>query len=274
MEGKGKGRRLHVPSPAMIVACVALFVALGGTSYAAVMLPAGSVGTKQLKKNAVTGAKVKNGSLTGADIAVSTLGKVPSAANADAATSAGHATSADTATSAGHATSADTATSAGHATEADHAADAGTLGGIGPSVFGTTMRFAGSDFRAVYSDTTYSYVLYGGLQWGGTGHTWFACPVHLPQGAKVTQVRLFWYNSGAVGTGGMSYLYGCDFVGGGPFISNQTVTSGTAAGNGNAAVALSPAWIIDNTKYAYELWWEVSSVNNVLRGAQLTYTLP
>jgi len=49
------------------LAMLALFIALGGTSYAAVKLPANSVGSKQLKTNAVTGAKVKNGSLATAD---------------------------------------------------------------------------------------------------------------------------------------------------------------------------------------------------------------
>ena len=58
---------------ANIVSVVALFIALGGTSYAAMNLPANSVGTKQLKKGsvgtkhlkakAVTSKKVKNGSL-------------------------------------------------------------------------------------------------------------------------------------------------------------------------------------------------------------------
>jgi hypothetical protein len=46
-----------------VVAYLALFVALGGSSYAALQLPKGSVGTKQLKKDAVTSAKVKPGSL-------------------------------------------------------------------------------------------------------------------------------------------------------------------------------------------------------------------
>ncbi len=55
------------PSPAFIVACLALLVALGGTGYAAVVLPAGSVGTKQLKKNAVVASKVKDYSLMRAD---------------------------------------------------------------------------------------------------------------------------------------------------------------------------------------------------------------
>lgn len=45
------------------VALLALFVALGGTSYAAVKLPAGSVGSKQLARNSVTSAKVRNGTL-------------------------------------------------------------------------------------------------------------------------------------------------------------------------------------------------------------------
>jgi hypothetical protein len=95
------------------LALLALFVALGGTSFAAgnAFLPKNSVGTKQLKKNAViavkikkanvtnakiarnavTGAKVKNDSLTGADVLESSFGTVPSATNADHATSAGSA---------------------------------------------------------------------------------------------------------------------------------------------------------------------------------------
>jgi hypothetical protein len=51
----------------MVIACIALTVALGGTSYAAVTLPRGSVGTAQLKKNAVVSAKVKNRSLLAVD---------------------------------------------------------------------------------------------------------------------------------------------------------------------------------------------------------------
>lgn len=113
-----------------VVAVLALFVALGGSAYAATQLPKNSVGAKQLKANAVTGAKVKNGSLTGADISVQTLGTVPSAANA---ANAAHAASADTAT---HAASAGTATNATHAVSADtataatSAASANVVGGV------------------------------------------------------------------------------------------------------------------------------------------------
>lgn len=52
------------PSPAMIVAMLALIVALGGTSYAAFRVPSNSVGTKQLKNNAVTTPKIHNRAVT------------------------------------------------------------------------------------------------------------------------------------------------------------------------------------------------------------------
>jgi hypothetical protein len=49
------------------VAYLALFVALGGTSYAAVQLPKNSVTAKQIKTSAVRSAEVKNGSLKAKD---------------------------------------------------------------------------------------------------------------------------------------------------------------------------------------------------------------
>jgi len=107
-------RRLR-PSPSMVVAFVALAVALGGTSYAVVKLPARSVGAKQLKaqsvkraaiaSNAIDGSKVDGNSLSGDDIDESSLSKVPTAASADRATSADRAANADNATNSGHAAS-------------------------------------------------------------------------------------------------------------------------------------------------------------------------
>jgi hypothetical protein len=63
----------HRPSAAMMVAVTALVIALAGTSYAAIKLPTNSVGTKQLKKNAVTGAKVRRHSLSATDFKVKSL---------------------------------------------------------------------------------------------------------------------------------------------------------------------------------------------------------
>lgn len=67
---------------------------------------AGNYPDPTIAGHVIRDANVAPNSLTGASIDESSLGKVPSAANAD------HATSADTATNAGHATSADTATNA------------------------------------------------------------------------------------------------------------------------------------------------------------------
>ena len=54
-------KRRFTPSPAMVVSLIALFVALGGTSYAAITaLPKNSVGTPQLKNGAVTAAKINS----------------------------------------------------------------------------------------------------------------------------------------------------------------------------------------------------------------------
>jgi hypothetical protein len=62
-------RLAKLPSPALVLASIALGVALGGTSVAAVsQLPRASVGTAQLKTNAVTTAKIRNNDIRSADV--------------------------------------------------------------------------------------------------------------------------------------------------------------------------------------------------------------
>jgi hypothetical protein len=69
-------------SPALVVACVALFVALAGTGVAAVevLVPKNSVGTAQLRSNAVVSAKVKDHSLDAKDFASGQLPAGPAGA--------------------------------------------------------------------------------------------------------------------------------------------------------------------------------------------------
>ena len=108
MDKKTRCRRwIGIPSPAMVVACLALAVALSGVGYAAVAVPRNSVGTAQLKRNAVTSLKVKNNALTGADINEAQLGRVPSAARANSANTANSATTANSANTASTASDAD-----------------------------------------------------------------------------------------------------------------------------------------------------------------------
>jgi hypothetical protein len=61
-------RRIRRHLASNVVAYIALFLALGGTAVAATKLPKNSVGTKQLKNNAVISSKVKDGSLMFADL--------------------------------------------------------------------------------------------------------------------------------------------------------------------------------------------------------------
>jgi hypothetical protein len=115
----------RLPSPALVIACVALFVSLGGVSYG---LATGSIDSREIKNNAVNSKDLRNNAirskdvrnntlrtfdirnnevrgfdirnstvrgrdvafntLGGADISEGTLGKVPSATTADTAASA------------------------------------------------------------------------------------------------------------------------------------------------------------------------------------------
>jgi hypothetical protein len=58
---------------ANVIATLALFVALGGSSYAAIKLPKNSVGAKQIKTGAVGASEVKEGSLGTSDFKASQL---------------------------------------------------------------------------------------------------------------------------------------------------------------------------------------------------------
>jgi hypothetical protein len=107
------GRGLRRQAPALVVACVALIAALGGTVYAAKKLDGRTVRVKSLPGNrlapasvpgnrlkrgtiaadrlapgAISAAQLAPGSVTGVQIDVGTLGQVPSAVHADSADSA------------------------------------------------------------------------------------------------------------------------------------------------------------------------------------------
>jgi hypothetical protein len=148
-------RFARLPSPAMIVAVVALVIALTGTAFAAALVS----GDQLIKKGSLSGNRLRKHTITGTQVNLSKLGKVPSAASADSATSstnARHAGSADSATNAGHAGSADSATNAGHASTADSATNATTasnaskLGGQAPSFYAPATLPSGQTETGIY----------------------------------------------------------------------------------------------------------------------------
>src|SRR5690348_3702601 len=61
------------PSPAMVVALIALFVAITGVGYAVSKIPKNSVKSKQIKDGEVKSVDVADDGLTGTDIDEATL---------------------------------------------------------------------------------------------------------------------------------------------------------------------------------------------------------
>ena len=119
------------PSPALIVALLALFVALGGSSYAAVKIGArdiqrGAVGTRAIANNSIRSGDIRNAAVSGADVRDDSL------TNADIDNTKLSAKSAETAARAITATSASTAS---NATRADNADNAGKLDGLDSTDF-------------------------------------------------------------------------------------------------------------------------------------------
>lgn len=65
-----------VPSPALVIACVALFVAMGGSAYA---VATGAINGREVKNYSLTGKDIKKDGLGGVSIKESRLGTVGSA---------------------------------------------------------------------------------------------------------------------------------------------------------------------------------------------------
>lgn len=85
MQQTGSHGWLRRPSPSMVVALVALFFAMSGTAVAATHLVSGD---SLIKKSTLSGNRLRKHTVTGTQINLSKLGKVPSAVHADNATSA------------------------------------------------------------------------------------------------------------------------------------------------------------------------------------------
>ncbi len=118
----------------MIIALVALFVALGGSSYAAVKISArdinrGAVGTRAVADNSLRSRDIRNATLSGLDV------KDDSLTNADIDNRNLSAQTAQTAQSAQTAQTADTAARAATATSASNAANADKLDGLDSTDF-------------------------------------------------------------------------------------------------------------------------------------------
>jgi hypothetical protein len=135
-----------------VIACLALFVALGGTVLAATKIDGRTIRVKSLPGNRITprslpgnrlqagtipGSRLAPGSVKAEQIDVGSLGPVPSATHAD---------------------SADTARRAQTAIAADHAADATTINGRAVGCRTGTRQFAGACWDLTPSESALTAV--------------------------------------------------------------------------------------------------------------------
>jgi hypothetical protein len=140
-------RGIRRPTPALVVALIALFVALGGGVYAATgidghtirpktlpgnRLVPGTVAANRLKAGSIPGSRLAPQSVTGAQVDATTLGQVPSASRADRA---------------------DSAREAGKALFATSAGDAASVDGHVAACPASSRQFAGACWQNVFSDT-------------------------------------------------------------------------------------------------------------------------
>ncbi len=144
-----------LPSPALVIAGLALFIALGGTVYAAKKgrisgkavkvksLPGNrvamrSIPANRLKPGVLQSALQQAGPITGAEIDELSLGQVPNAAHAETADRAQSAVDAQT------------------AVNAVNAVNAQTVNGYGAGCLPGTQPFAGACWQTFSSDTAVS----------------------------------------------------------------------------------------------------------------------
>lgn len=152
------GQRMRLPSPALVIAGLALFVALGGTVYAAKVTKKAKINGKAVKVKSLPGNRVKlrsipanrlkpgvlqaalnqSGPITGAEIDELSLGQVPEAAHAEVADRAQSAEDAKT------------------AINAVNAVNAQTLNGHSAGCMPQTQQFAGACWQTSSSSTAVS----------------------------------------------------------------------------------------------------------------------
>jgi hypothetical protein len=250
-----------------LIALVALFIALGGTSYAATQLPSKSVGTKQLKAGAVTAAKIKagavstakikagavstaaiaNDAVTGDKVLESSLGKVPSAASADSATIATHAAAADT------------------------AGDSAKWGGVSSGALGTAVVVPGIGFKPHSQLTNWTT---NGIAITSSVNASFLALVTLPHGASVTRMTQRYALVAPGNQGNLQFVavpststFGMGLLS----IPDQAV----AAGAGSRTVTPATPVVVDNSANSYLVQWIAPGASNAfLVSVKLEYTLP
>jgi len=204
----------------MIVATVALLVALAGTAFGGTV--ARLINGSRIKNHSISGKKLKKDTLTGAQIKESSLGTVPSAANAV------HASTADTST---HATTADAAT---------NAANAATVGGF------TVRKISYAPSAATPTPTPTTILDLGGLTLKASCTGGGTVAIAIGSAVDHANFNAVMWNSGS-GLGHSDGLHHADFS----TTTSDDLTDGNAWGE-NSFTYAAPSGVIVNGQLSFE----------------------
>jgi hypothetical protein len=165
-------RRVHDRlTYANVMATLAVFIALGGSTYAAVKIDGADI-----RKRSIAGNRLKPNTVTGKQVRERRLGKVRRASRADTS---------------GRAARADSAGQAGFASRATSAVNSARLGGLSASAFTQNSRFSSGvgNVTAVPEQTIVSWPGFAKITTDGDADDVFTVKVAIPAGAQ--QVRVF-----------------------------------------------------------------------------------
>jgi hypothetical protein len=268
------------PSPATIISLVALFVALGGTSYAAIALA---------PNNSVGSAQVINGSLLKKDLSKKTVAALKGNRGLRGAQGPAGAQGAAGAAGSSGAAGATGATGPAGAPN-PNAVDSQKLGGLGPESYQKVPTVA--QHFTIPATALVDVDGVGRDEVSGTaselctvsGGDRLQAAVHLPQGVTIAGYSVDYHDdSGSGGSNGSAWVTRVPLFGkGGTYndifgtltLANTAVAGDTANVSTTTPTGTAGVTTVDNTKYAYTVITDPSTAAAAICGLDVTYTVP
>ena len=136
-----------------------------------------------------------------------------------------------------------------------------------------SLRIPAIAFRPINSSTNTEYYTWGSMYASSNATGYWDAPVYLPQGAVVTSVRMYYYNTNATTTCYALFGYFDFATERGSFPGNWSSTGSSGLGYNDSAPI---NHTIDNTKYGYMVGWSPHVADSTMRleGFQIFYTPP
>lgn len=136
-----------------------------------------------------------------------------------------------------------------------------------------SLRISGAALHPSSNTVGFAYYTAGSMYATSIPSNWWNAPVYLPQGAVVTNVRMFYYDSNA--TSNCSGYFGVyDFATESVFYGTSWNSSGSSGLGYADSIPINHT--VDNSKYVYMLHWLPNVADTTMRldGFQIFYTPP